>query len=249
LESIFEEDLYVTAYNTDSNGWLNIYSLFNFLQEAGGNHAKKLGVGFNSMQTEGVFWALSRIKVIINALPKWGDTIHLQTWPKGVDKLFFMRDFILTDKSNQPIITATSAWIVVDVNKRRPLKPQTIDYSMPDNHGKFAIREIPGKLTSPITNPLFRYERNVSINEIDVNKHVNNAHYVQWLMDCFDLSYVSSHQLASIQINYLEEMKYGDKVSIFTATNDVSDQLYIEGAKTSDHSKAFQALTEWKKLD
>jgi len=63
------------------------------------------------------------------------------------------------------------------------------------------------------------------------------------------LSYVSSHQLASIQINYLEEMKYGDKVSIFTATNDVSDQLYIEGAKTSDHSKAFQALTEWKKLD
>ena len=82
-----------------------------------------------------------------------------------------------------------------------------------------------------------------------IRKHVNNAHYVQWLMDCFDLSYVSSHQLASIQINYLEEMKYGDKVSIFTATNDVSDQFYIEGAKTTDHSKAFQALTKWKKLD
>jgi len=243
--NIFEKDLYVNSYDSDCKGFLNIFSLFNYLQEVAGEHASQLSVGFDSMQSDKMFWVLSRIKVNIQRLPRWGDTIHVMTWPKGIEKLFFMRDFIVSDASGEVLVNATTAWLVVDTLKHRPLKPAAIPYAVPDNQGKFAIRQVPGKL-SPAGNLIMNHQRTVSLNELDVNLHVNNAFYVQWLMDCYDLEFITSHQISSIQINYLEEMKYRDNIAIYTDNNSENpNQRYIEGIKTSDQNKALQAVMEW----
>jgi medium-chain acyl-[acyl-carrier-protein] hydrolase len=73
------------------------------------------------------------------------DQIQISTWPSGAQRLFALRDFELQDKDNQAVAVAVSAWLVLDVQKRRPvriapfverLKPLEGDHILPDTLDK-----------------------------------------------------------------------------------------------------------------
>jgi len=71
-------------------------------------------------------WVLSGFFITIDSYPKWQDTITIQTWPSGLERLFAMRDFIIFDADRKVIGTAKSAWIVIDMALRKPVRPQVI---------------------------------------------------------------------------------------------------------------------------
>jgi acyl-ACP thioesterase len=247
MKPVWEETFIVRSYDVDPGWKLKLSAFFCYMQEAAVNHSYDLGVGYHDLEKYGVFWVLSRIKLKIKRMPSWGEAITIETWPKGKDRLFALRDFVALDSNNNEIISVTSLWLLIKKENHRPQRIQSLPSPLPENEGISAFDEQLGKI-KPLDNLEQKYEREVMTNDLDVNYHVNNARYIDWVLDCFDPLFNVSNSIGNIQINYMDEAKHKDKIIINTSKHtDLNHIYYIEGINKDLRSVVFQALLEWDK--
>jgi medium-chain acyl-[acyl-carrier-protein] hydrolase len=235
----------IASYETDFSAKFSLFALFNHFQDLAGIHADYLEVGYEQLRKQNLAWILSRIKLEINSLPLWGEIVKLATWPKGIDRLFAMRDFSLTRDNGEILVLATSAWLLVDIEKGRPQRFNNFPVDLTFPNAASAIDETPGKIEIP-ENAVKFCERAVQLSEIDVNHHVNNAHYAKWISDCFTEKQYFQRQIKSIQINYLDESKLGDTINLLKApTDELLSEYFIQGINSRNGTPVFQASVSW----
>lgn len=235
------EQVLIKSYEVDSSGKLKLYSLMNFFQEIAGIHATQLGWGYEQLQKKGLFWVLSRIKMYITRVPGWGESASLSTWPVGVDKLFAIRDFQMKDGSGNMLLSAVSAWLLLDRESRRPQKVGSISDPIFQQGVEGNIHPTPGKLQTPEGLEL-RHEKRIYPSDLDVNEHVNNAEYSKWIVDSLTGGDRVSVTAKSIQVNFLEEALRGDAVAVFQRPlKDRTGVYYLEGVSRNTGSRIFQA--------
>ena len=239
---IWHETFKVKSYDVDSEQKLKLPSLFSYLQEAAGNHAENISVGFDGLMQKHLFWVLSRMKIVIHAMPRWNDEIVVYTWPKGIDKMFAMRDFEIKNTDGKLLISATSGWLLIDTIKNRLHKIEELNIPIPDNGGKQAITESLEKIY-PLAGSFTEHNHYVTYSELDMLHHVNNTRYSAWITDCYEPAQFAEKSIKSIQINYLEEARFKETLRIRHLNN--SSVHYFEGLKEGSLNKAFQALVEW----
>lgn len=246
MQSVWNEEILVKSYEVDYNKKLKLNTLFNYMQEAAYNHACRLGAGYEDLISRGYFWVLSRVKINVLRYPEWEEKINLETWPKGTNRLFALRDFIIRDSNSKVSALATTDWLILDSKSMRPQKVQALPIVLPDNEGRHALDEELGKLESQ---NIFEYEakKTAAYSDIDVNNHVNNAKYVEWILDCFSEEYYSDKHLKSLQLNFISQTKLGDRVvlkrGIYNGNSSIS---YVEAVNEESSSKVFQAIIEWE---
>jgi acyl-ACP thioesterase len=210
MNPIWKESFHVRSFDVGIANLLKVQTIFQLFQEAAGNHANHLGVGYDALRRLGLFWVLSRVKVEITAFPHWGDEVTLTTWPKGVDRLFALRDFRMSTGDGAALARGTSCWLLVDSEKMRPRRLGSIDRSFPLNDKEHALQESLDKIPVPHgLTPV--YERRVMRSDLDVNNHVNNTEYARWITDALGDTEASS--LRALQINYLEEARLGETLA------------------------------------
>jgi acyl-ACP thioesterase len=244
MNPIWKESMPVRSFEVGKSGLLKPQVIFQFFQEAAGKHATHLGVGYETLRGLGLFWVLSRVKVEISKLPAWGDEVTLTTWPKGVDRLFALRDFRLSDRDGNEIVRGTSCWLLVDAEKMRPRRIDSIPRSFPLNDKEHALQESLDKIPVPAGLDI-RYERRVMTSDLDVNNHVNNTEYVRWITDCLETGDGPASSIRTLQISYLEEAKLGETMvfSLGRADN-APGTIFVEGAKLVNGAKVVQAKIE-----
>ena len=200
----------VYSYHSDYRQQLNLVSLFNFLQESAWSHASKNAFGFDDLLNQGFFWALTRVKFTINKYPKWGDNLRIETWSKEPDPLIAYRDFEIFNETNEKLLAATTAWLIVDIKSRRPQRMAPFKDKFPHLHTRYAINEHPGKLPElPNENLTTSTKREICLSDMDMNGHVNNANYVRWVIDTFSFDFIKSHSVTEMEINFLHESQAG----------------------------------------
>ncbi len=104
-------------------GTLRLPALLDLFQEAAGNSATSLGWGSDTLLARGRTWVLSRFHLRLRALPVWRDDLAVETWPSGVHRVFALREFRATGADGLLLAEATSAWLLVAVPSKRPLRP------------------------------------------------------------------------------------------------------------------------------
>lgn len=221
------ENITIPCYDTDAFWRLKPASFMNFAQEAAGRHAVYLGFGYDDLIKSNTAWILSRVHVEFIDTPKWREDITLTTWHKGLNRLFFLRDFILTDGQGRERVKATTSWLVLNLQTRRLVRdPKLIEEGTvcPDN-----VIETPAdKVVMPKDiEPEFVMEHKVAYSDIDTNGHTNNAMYMQWAMDALDYELASSRPVKEFTINFNHETKAGETVSIYRTIVEKGDDLYV----------------------
>ena len=88
MESVWRESFEIKSYNVDFQQNVKPSVLMQFFQEVASNHAASLGAGYDALILRELFWALSRLTVEITRIPKWGETILIETWPVEVKDSF-----------------------------------------------------------------------------------------------------------------------------------------------------------------
>jgi medium-chain acyl-[acyl-carrier-protein] hydrolase len=176
-------DFDVRGYDCGYGGSLRTFALVNFLQEAAGINATKLGIGMDELHARGQTWMLSRLELRVDALPSDGERILVRTWPAGAKKLFAMRALDMRRPDGSLLVRAVYAYLVVDVEARRPLRPDHVfggqmpcaDEALPIADCSF---DIPAAAERAIS-----FAQRVRGRHIDYNGHANNAHIINWLAD------------------------------------------------------------------
>lgn len=241
----YSQKFIIPCYFTDASWRLKPASFMDVAQEAANQHATVLGFGYDDLIASRTAWILSRMHVEFVDTPKWRENITLTTWHKGLNRLFFLRDFIMTDDAGNARVKATTSWLVMNLDTRRLVRdPNLMDEGTTCSEN---VLEIPAdKVQMPKdVEPELVMEHVVGYSDVDMNAHANNAMYMHWAMDAVDYQTASTRQLKSMTINFNHETKQGDKVDIYRVIREDESGLnvYIEG-KVGDAS-AFIVKLLW----
>lgn len=223
---MLEREYRVHVHETGPDGRLSLFSLFDFLQDIASEHAVKLGFGRNDLMKENHIWVLSRMYVVISEWPVWEDRIVIRTWHKGTDRLFGMRDYEVLFPDGRQIASAASSWLIIDRNTKKIQRPDKILASSSDISTKNALPRNAARLEPAaedgLCTPVFR----VKISDLDINLHTNNARYLKWVTDSYDLDFSMRNVPCSAEINYLAESVYDDEITIKTSAGKHDSNSY-----------------------
>lgn len=245
MKPIWIQDFTVNAYDADFMFKMKLSSFFNYFQEAAGLHADDLGAGYDDLISKNVIWVLSRIKFEIIEYPGIGDKITIETWPKGREKIIATRDMVF-HRDGENICMGRSLWVLADLTTFRPQKLHVmLDSDMPLNSEMNAVEDSPEKFKMGFEmQPVM--ERTARYSEIDINQHLNNARYVDWVTDCFENEKYMKSSIRAIQINFLAQILPGQTVLLKKGVNgSEEDKIYIEGVDPENGRKFFEACVQW----
>ena len=210
------ETFLTRRHELDINHLLRVQSICNYMEEAAGNHANALGVGLPRLLEDGLAWVLAKMRVIMHRRPGPEENVSVSTWPVGLERVQFRRDFILYDSREEILATAVTQWVVMGVQSRRlerfPLyiaELQPKDPPLAQESGDIRIPAVGGE---GITGPRFP----VRLADIDQNRHVNNGRYIDFCLEAADAAGASG-SLRQIDLIFRAEGLRGDVIGTKTA--------------------------------
>jgi acyl-ACP thioesterase len=235
----------IRSYEVDAGGRLSVPSIFNYLQDAASGHAQKLGVAVSQLQANNYTWVLSRIILKMDNYPQWGETIRISTWPSGIEGAFALRDFDIRC-NDRTIGACISAWIIIDTDKRRPVRPKAFAQQLkPVDKGHVLdqpLTKLPGLSE-------FQIEKQFQVryHDLDINQHVNNVNYIEWLLECRDHGRPHQSVLSELSINFLGEALLDEKVRARSNALDSTGLcLGHDILKETDGRELIRARTTWR---
>lgn len=213
MEDIYQKPLDIRTSETDFTGCMRPGALLTAFQEAAEHHAMRLGCGFEVMMERKEAWVLTRLQMEVRRYPRMGEQVSLSTWPAASRRGLFPRYYTVTDAQGGMLAMASSLWVVLDLNTRRMTAPGEIADMMPDNSAitpplalPGGVRRIEGEEAVSFKEPAY--------SDLDVNGHVNNTRYVDWLCDALGIQEQRTAALGSLLIGYSKEVRPGQRLCL-----------------------------------
>lgn len=244
--AIFEELIEIPAYFVDEDMQMTASALFGLLTEVSNRHASRLNAGWHQLRDRGYFWVITRMRMEINRLPRWTETVKLRTWVRKSAAATSPRDYELLDADGNRLVGASSVWAILDIENSRPQRMSMFDRDFPIQEHS-AINDKPQKINAIDIPDSLPEPKSVYASDIDMNHHVNNAHYIQWAFDTVDRSFQLTHRISSITVNFLSQAKLGDQYAIYS-TSDGDGKFRTAIISANEPLEYCRLQTEWQPL-
>lgn len=241
MNKIWEGTQFVKASELDAFYCMKVSEILNYMQDAASTHATQLGVGYQEMRAAQLFWVLSWVRLEFSHFPTFGHRVTVRTWHKCPYGMLSLRDFQLLADGVE-FCRASTGWLVVDATLGKAVPLTRLPYVIPYSPEEVALKTLPEKFS--FAAPPSIASRTVRYSDIDVNRHVNNARYAEFLMDIYPLEHHRNFQLQTLTISFQQESKYGDTLEIGLETN--SDGHLIEFRKNNSPLTVLRARATWQ---
>ena len=240
------ENFRVRAYEVDVSGRASIATVCNWLQETAGNHVTALGWAVDDLAPRGLTWVLSRLHLRLHRLPGWRDDVQIVTWHAGVLRLYGVREFRLTAAQGRELGTATSAWLLIDLESRRPTRPLEALPAL-DHHSAARILVDPfDKIPGP-ANPERETTLVARLADLDMNRHANNVSVISWALDALPDEVVLGGSLAELEIEFRAEVVLGDCIVVQAQRTSLEPGTFLHRLlRESDGREIARARTSWR---
>lgn len=217
----------VDSRDVDGLGRCKPSALLGYMQETATQAAILLNVGRDELITRyNAFWMLVRVWFRLKRPLTWQDRPTIRTWHRGDKSATMYRDYDIF-VGNEHVGEGVSVWVLAGMEDRT-LKRLSEVKEMETTHGGDLRKTIKlSKLKHP-TDMQAVEQRVMHYSDTDINAHVNNTRYADFLCDAIsDVCIDGSLFLAEMQINYISECRIGDVLTIKKAQND--GKHYISG--------------------
>jgi len=245
----FNKDFEVHYYEINKFREATPVTLLNYLEEAATSHSSFVGYDMDKLKSDGIGWVLNRWVLNIERYPYWNESIVVETWPSSFERFYATREFYIKDSSGIVIGKATSLWIFINLEKRKPIR-------IPENFGEVYGVNFLKAVTEPyreiriLGEPEVRKEFAVRQLDIDTNDHVNNSKYVEWMLEAIPEKVYNSYMMSSLEIEYKKETRYGEKI-ISNCKDIIENEAFPEYIHSvqgkDDKGELAVARTLWKK--
>ena len=240
---VWHGEFAVRSADLGADGRVGPGLVISFLQEGAAKHADQLGMGLLSLLENGRTWMLARMRLEFAGWPGLNDVLKVVTWPTGArGQTVALRDYEGYDGAGKRLVTATSEWILVDVERQRiaRLTPEIMALA-PSGTPRVALP--PAWPAAPAWSPEWQVALPVRRADLDVNRHVNNVHYVEWLFEPLPNEWYQ-RRLQRVEIHYKTGAVEGDTV-ICAAAPAGSSMLHHRLTRESDGVVLAEATTGW----
>src|SRR5690606_3738923 len=86
---------------------------------------------------------------------------------------------------------------------------------------------------------------NVRYGDLDLNNHVNNVHFVEWVLEAVQQETRDNLHLKSIDVQFKAECLYGDRIKSESEMID-NKQVRHQLLRESDQKEVARAFTIWE---
>ena len=249
----FSMDFTVRYHEIDTEWQASPLTLLFYLEDAAIAHSEAVGYDAERMRSESLAWLLRRWHIQVERYPVCGEKVVVETWPSSFERFYGRREFLIRTPEGEALCNATSLWIFYSMARKRPcrISPEfgTLyglnamraleDSFAPlpafsEDHGQIGAAscglcagEDAEKAEVRQNGANTARELTVRYGDIDTNGHVNNAYYLQWMLEAVPPDFYRSHRLASVEIRYDKETTYG---SVIRSQCSIEDADELKGA-------------------
>ena len=220
------------------NNEISNKAILKIMEDVSGFHSASIGYGLFEIETKKRAWMILDWKMKVIKRPKYMDEIKAETWSRKVERLYAYRDFQLKDKDGNIIAIATSRWIFVDTDRRRPVR-LTADISdlYESEPDKCVFEEEIEDVKCE--NYLFEKDYYIQRRDIDMNEHMHNLNYLDMAYEILPEDIYKNKVFDNVRIVYKKEIVYGEKVECYYSQE---NDRHIVTAKSNDKINAIIEL-------
>lgn len=211
MQNIFSKTFDLRTSDFDINKRLLPSAVLDLFQAVAGEHAGILGCGMDDLIKEDLIWVLIRTKYLVLKQPKMFSKVVVKTWPLPPSRAGFQREYLMENEAGEPLIKASSDWVIINRQTRRiasasNIYPEGFDYikekTFEGRLSKIADFEVADGAITVIP----RYS------QLDMNGHVNNTKYANYVLDALN---PTDKEIVEFQIDYRHEVKSGEKLTLY----------------------------------
>lgn len=237
------EEFFVRSYEIDQNGQATLPVIANYFQEAAGKNAKDLTFDIKDLHENGKTWVLYRLNIKMKSFPDRWQSVKVNTWPSSGDGIRAFRDYELTDETGAAMGVGVSQWMVLNIKNRRPVGiPDKIlemglhvdQHVLPVDKSPFPAMDSPDRTTELL----------VGRHDLDMNRHVNNVKYLEWMTGFMPNSVSSSLSCYEINIQFHKEI--GLDQHLLIKTKKLHDHTYLHTINMADSGSLLaESISVW----
>lgn len=213
--TVYEREYRVDSRELDPWGNCRPSGVLGLLQEAATGAAAALHASHGEMlEKYHVFWMLARVWYTLSRPLGWEERVVITTWHRGARGASSYRDFDLS-VDGQPVGEAVSLWVLADAQTRKLARVSGLAEFQDTDGGEKCKRRTLSKLVpppelSPAGERTFRYS------DLDMNGHVNNIKYADFVCDALHMEDLGPDRfVSSLQVGYQAECRAGETISLF----------------------------------
>ena len=221
---MYSDKFFINSTDGDQFQEVKLSSLFRMFQEIATAHADKIGVGSKKTFDLGQAWILTRMQLEMYRYPKYEETIVINTYPGENKSFIFPRYFEIKTKKGELLARCSTLWAIIDLTTRKVSLNPFGKLKLPEEHHDGEL-PLPGKVTTDEVSLL--EQRIVRYSEMDMNGHLNNTKYVDYVVDAIPVEKLKENRIKSFLINFNKEIKADDVVDIKVSANET--QTIISG--------------------
>ncbi|KAM7268416.1 hypothetical protein ACFE04_010582 [Oxalis oulophora] len=204
--------------------------ILNLLQETAINHLRTLdiiGGGFGltpSMLKNNLIWIYTRLSIEIDNYPTWDDVIEIDTWFGPSGKNAFKKGWTIKNLvTGQHIGRASSTWMIMNEKTRRLSKvSDELRAEMSPFFSERNEEESVNKKIEKLTEAKYTLRDQPTRSDIDMNHHVNNVNYANWMVETIPETIANECQLSSITIEFRRECGVSETIQSLCQPDEVS---------------------------
>jgi acyl-ACP thioesterase len=241
----------VTDTEADFARRLKLSSMFGYFQDIAALHAASLGASVERLHTElNVAWILLKVRVEVDEYPVLAEELYVDTWPQA-PRALYERDYTIRRRTGEVLVRAASTWVIMNLGTREIKRDRFLDYANLEMRKDRAIEKGAGRQRR-VEGAAPDYEKHIEFSDVDYNCHVNNAKYIDYIMDAIPFEEHREKTIRALEVYYVNELGPGSELvlakRVMEAAADAADapeKLYIEGVRKSDDAVVFYAVVEW----
>jgi medium-chain acyl-[acyl-carrier-protein] hydrolase len=236
-QSVWKQSYNINTFLVTPEKRLGLFGLLNLIQDTAWIHATHLGHGYETMLEEQTAWILTRQKLQVSEWARWGDQLELVTWIRPITGLLAIRDFEF-HLHGKKVGSCTTQWLIMNLKTRKPAE-KLLELS-PDKYRQDSVSDLEASKIHLNSSLKELAEFHVRNSDLDLNGHVNNTRYAQWILDSVAYEKHLQFVLNEYEVNFLNETKSGDKIKILGG--EVSnDRFQFQGYRSVDNKTVFAA--------
>lgn len=249
MQPIYVKEFEVSPVAVDQFGRLKASRILAFLQDVAGDHSAILGTDQNQLMDKNLFWAVIRHRVQISRLPLSGEKLRIETWPMPTTRTAYPRSTIAYDGQGNECFRSISLWILMDAGSRAMVLPcksgVEVNGLLRGNELRAPSSILPREMPEC-------QERTVRYTDLDINGHMNNCRYLDWVEDLLPSAFHARHEIREFTLCYMSEVRENEPVQLHWELSDgpalTVEAVRRDGGETATHSRVFSARVEFQNV-
>lgn len=247
LENYFERQFELRYSEMDRFGIASPTTMLKLIEETAADHCLDIGMSLYDLEKMNIGWVLLSGIVQMDRYPAYKEKIIIRTWLSSYSLIKGFRENIIFDEQRNIIGRAKGIWVFFDIKRRRPVPILESIKNKWSYCDELSLEQNIVHKIEAIDKAAFITEYLVRRFDTDMNQHVNNIRYLQWVIESVPEEIADNYYLHTIDGRFIGEAQYGD--TIVSLTDEGSDaDSFVHAIKIHGNNKVCAtAKTWWKK--